>query len=200
MCLWAIIPVKPFHASKSRLARVLSSSERTTLSRDFLARTLDVLRQVPAVTRTLVVSRDLEALSLARERGACALTEVGEPGLNAALRAATEEARSQGARAVLVLPTDLPTLSVEDVIQLTAESAGATFIVVAPDRHEAGTNALLVRPPGLIEYAFGPKSFEAHCALAERAGAPVRVCRLPGVALDVDVPADLRLYRSTMRL
>jgi 2-phospho-L-lactate guanylyltransferase (CobY/MobA/RfbA family) len=48
----------------------------------------------------------------------------------------------------------------------------------------------------LLGYAFGPGSFQRHQRLARRAGAGVRVCRLPGFALDVDEPADLALYRA----
>ncbi len=43
---------------------------------------------------------------------------------------------------------------------------GAPLVVVAPDRHGRGTNALLCAPPGLIEYQFGEDSFAQHCAQA----------------------------------
>ncbi len=199
MAIWAIVPVKPFERGKSRLSSVLSLSERAGLSRQFLGHTLAVLAQVPAVTITLVVSRDPAALALARERGARTVSEAGAPGLNGALERATLLARTEGADAVLILPADLPFLSADDVRQLTAAPAGERLVTIAPDRHEAGTNALFVRPPGLLRYAFGANSFTRHVALADRAGAQVRVCRLPGAALDVDVPDDWRLYQSARK-
>ena len=64
-------------------------------------------------------------------------------------------------------------------------------VVVAPDRHRQGTNALLVSPAGLIEYDFGAGSFERHCARARQAGARLEICELPSLALDVDLPEDL---------
>jgi 2-phospho-L-lactate guanylyltransferase len=196
MSLWAIVPVKPFLRSKSRLAGVLSPEERAGLSRAFLGHALDVLARVPQVTETLVISRDPEALALARDHRARTVTESGAPDLNAALRRATHVAQSLGAQAVLIVPADLPLLATDDVRQLLAEDGVGPSVVVAPDRREAGTNALYVRPPGLIAYVFGPHSFRRHLAQAERAQARLRVCRLPGIALDVDVPDDLRAYQS----
>src|ERR1700687_55666 len=99
MAMWAIVPVKPFLRSKSRLASVLTPQERAGLSREFLGHALDVLAKVRAVTETLVVSRAPSALALAHERRARTVTEAGAPDLNAALRRATQvavDARAQG--------------------------------------------------------------------------------------------------------
>ncbi len=64
-------------------------------------------------------------------------------------------------------------------------------VVVAPDRHRQGTNALLVCPVGLIDYVFGPNSFQHHCELALKAGARLEIVDLPSLALDMDLPEDL---------
>jgi 2-phospho-L-lactate guanylyltransferase len=194
--IWAIVPVKPFTSAKTRLASVLTEAERAGLSREFLEHTLAVLAQVPAIGNTLVVSREPQALELARLRGFTPVSENGAQGLNAALTLATRVARAAQAGAVLILPTDLPLLSAPDVAALIGADPGKPQIVIAPDRHEQGTNALFLRPSDALPYAFGEGSFMRHVALATNAGVPVRVCRLPGAALDVDVPDDLRLYRE----
>ena len=64
-------------------------------------------------------------------------------------------------------------------------------MVLAADRHGSGTNALFVRPPGLLRYRFGGSSLAAHQEQARVQGVSVRVYRLPGVEFDVDEPADL---------
>ena len=194
--IWAIVPVKPFLRSKSRLSGVLTPQERAGLSREFLGHALGVLRQAPDVRQTLVISRDPAALALAREQGAHTVTEAGSPDLNAALTRATQAALLQGAGAVLILPTDLPFLAPEDVRQLIEIDGAGPLVSIAPDRREAGTNALFVSPPGVLAYAFGEHSFARHVALAQAAGARVRVCRLPGAALDIDGPEDLEMYHS----
>ncbi|MBI3762688.1 MAG: 2-phospho-L-lactate guanylyltransferase [Chloroflexi bacterium] len=198
MTTWAIVPVKPLSRAKSRLARVLSNSERQGLSREFLEHTLATLAQVHQIQRTLVISRDTEALTIARERGAHTVTESGAPELNLALTRATQVAAAFGARGVLVIPTDLPLLTAADVEQLLLLGDDEPVAVIAPDRHGNGTNALLVRPPQMFKYAFGPGSCQKHLERARAAGARALVCRLPGTGLDVDEPDDLRLYQETV--
>ncbi len=196
MVIWAIVPVKPFMASKSRLSGVLTPQERAGLSREFLGHALDVLAKVPVVRQTLVISRDPAALALAHSRLARTVTVAGAPDLNSALRRATEVAAASRAEGVLILPTDLPFLTADDVDQLIAPDGAGPRVAIAPDRREEGTNALFVAPPGLLAYSFGAHSFARHVELAQAAGAHVRVCRLPGVALDVDGPEDWSLYQS----
>src|SRR5262245_37101850 len=199
MSIWAIVPVKPFLRSKSRLSGVLTPAERAGLSREFLGHALDVLAQVPDIDQTLVVSRDPAALALAHSRRAHTVTEAGAPDLNSALQRATLVAAASRAQGVLILPTDLPFLTADDVQQLLAGGVDGPRVAIAPDRREDGTNALFVAPPGIFSYAFGEHSFARHLALAQAAGARVRVCRLPGIALDVDGPEDLSLYRSARK-
>ncbi len=199
MSIWAIVPVKPFLRSKSRLAGVLTPEERAGLSREFLGHALDVLAQVASIETILVVSRDPAALALAHSRHAHTVTESGAPDLNAALQRATQVAGASRAQGVLILPTDLPFLSAADVEQLLADGVDGPRVAIAPDRRDEGTNALFVAPPGLLAYAFGEHSFARHLALAQAAGARVRVCRLPGIGLDVDGPEDLSLYRSARK-
>jgi 2-phospho-L-lactate guanylyltransferase len=196
MSIWAIVPVKPFSLAKSRLKNLLSPEKRVALGREFLIHTLDVLTEVPEIGYRLVVSRDSAALTLARERGVRTITESGTPDLNSALRRASEAAQSLGAHAVVILPTDLPLLSAGEVRQLIAEPDMEAAVVVAPDRRGVGTNALFVRPPGLIEYSFGLDSFRRHLAWAERAGARVRVYHSTGTELDVDLPEDWELCQA----
>ncbi len=197
MAIWAIVPVKPFVSAKSRLASVLTDEERAGLSREFLGHALDVLAQVPAIDQTLVISRDPAALALAAARGVRTAVEPGAQGLNTALTLAARLAREAQAGAVLILPTDLPLLTAGDVAQLLAEDTGKPMMGIAPDRHEQGTNALFVRPPEGVPFAFGEGSFKRHIALATNAGVRVQVVRLPGAALDVDVPEDFRLFRDS---
>lgn len=198
MTLWAIVPVKPLLRAKSRLSSVLSSEQRAELSQELLLHTLDVLDQVDEIEQTLVVSRDSYALSLAREHNARTITEHGSPTLNPALLRATALAKTAGASAVLVLPADLPYLETEHVRELIDMAGDPPVVVVAPDRHQVGTNALLVAPPGLIEYEFGTDSFARHLERGRSAGARVEVCESEALGLDLDAPEDLELYRSTI--
>src|SRR5450756_934394 len=108
MTIWAIVPVKPLRLGKSRLSGVLSDDERAVLNRMFLEQTLEVLRNTPLISQTLVISRDPSALAIARQRGARTVLEEGNPNLNSALTRATMLARNYATHGVLVIPADLP--------------------------------------------------------------------------------------------
>ncbi|MFL7892006.1 MAG: 2-phospho-L-lactate guanylyltransferase [Anaerolineales bacterium] len=198
MTFWAIVPVKPLRRGKSRLAQVLSEEERLGLNSQLLIHTVDTLREIPAIEQVLVVSRDQSALALARAHGARTVQENGAPELNVALTRATIVAKQYATRGVLIIPSDLPMISKEDISAMIGMVKEPPVVVVAPDRKREGTNALLVCPVGLIEYDYGPHSFERHCLRAQEVGARLEICDLPSLALDMDVPEDLELVSDEL--
>jgi len=196
MTIWAIVPVKPLRRGKSRLAETLSEDERAELNQSLLQHTLQTLTDVKELEQVLVVSRDPHALTIARQFGARTVREDGQPQLNMALTRATVIAKVHATRGVLILPADLPLISEEDVLTLIEKAGEPPVVVIAPDRHGRGTNALLICPSGLIEYDFGENSFQRHCARAREAGARLEVVDLPSLGLDLDVPEDLEIIRE----
>lgn len=196
MSLWAIVPVKPLRRGKSRLAGILTEEERTTLNYSMLGHTLEILSAVPEIDQTLVVSRDPAALALAREYHARTVLEDGSPHLNTALKRATVVAQVYATQGVLVLPADLPLLNVQDLQKVISLAKKPPVMVIVPDRRQDGTNALLICPAGIIEYSFGPGSFQRHCERARKYGIHLEVCDLPSLALDLDLPEDLDLLRQ----
>jgi len=196
MTLWAIVPVKPLRRGKSRLAGTLTEDERTELNRALLQHTLETLSELKEVDGVLVVSRDPNALTIARNHGARTVQEDGQPELNTALKRATIVAQVYATRGVLVLPADLPLVTREDILTLIQRATEPPVVVIAPDRHKKGTNALLISPPGLIEYDFGENSFERHCELVKKAGARLEIVDLPSLGLDLDLPEDFEIIKG----
>jgi len=196
MTLWAIVPVKPLRRGKSRLAGALSDGERAELNESLLQHTLKILKKLKEVEQVLVISRDPHALTVARQHGARTVRENGQPLLNTALTRATVVAQVYATRGVLILPADLPLISEEDVLTLIQRAVDPPVVVIAPDRHGKGTNALLLSPSGLIDYDFGENSFEKHCELAKASGARLEIVDLPTLGLDLDLPEDLEIIRE----
>ena len=194
--MFTIIPVKPFAQTKTRLAPLLSPQQRADLSRYLLKRTIKIARQVGEV---VVVSRDSEVRQVAKAAGAWALVEAGRE-LNDALHQAAEWARLRGAAQVLILPNDLPLLTVADLRQLINAGSEMPAVVISPCRRYEGTNALLLRPPGLISFAFGRSSFVHHQQLAHAEGLEPLIYISPNLALDLDIPADLRQIEALLSL
>ena len=178
MTLWAIVPVKPLRRGKSRLAGTLTEDERTALNQNLLERTIKVLSTLKELDQVLVVSRDPQALTIARNQGAKTVQEDGQPHLNTALARATVMAQVHSTRGVLVLPADLPLLTPDDVRALIDRAVKPPVVVIAPDRHGKGTNALLMVPAGQIEYDFGEGSFQRHCERAKKSGARLEIVEL----------------------
>ena len=196
MTLWAIVPVKPLRRGKSRLAGTLTEDERTVLNQELLEHTLKILSTLKELDQVLVVSRDPHALTIARNHGARTVQEDGQPHLNTALARATVMAQVHTIRGILVLPADLPLLTHDDVLALIDRAVKPPVVVIAPDRHGNGTNALLMVPAGQIEYDFGEDSFKRHCDRAKKSGARLEIVELPSLGLDLDLPEDLEMVRK----
>jgi 2-phospho-L-lactate guanylyltransferase len=191
---YAILPVKPLARAKSRLARALKAPTRAALVRSIFSRTLDVITQVDRIGGVIVVSRDLTILELARQRNAVTLME-SDSGLNPAITQAAHWAQAHHARAVIVIPVDLPLITSADLDTMIDWAEEERCIVIAPDRREDGTNVLLVRPPDAIHFAYGASSFNAHRAQAIERRLIVHEYRSSTTAFDIDVPDDLKTYR-----
>jgi 2-phospho-L-lactate guanylyltransferase len=196
MSLWAIVPVKPLRRGKSRLSGILTEDERAALNQELLERTLKTLSALKELTQILVVSRDPHALTIARNLGAKTVREESHTHLNTALARATVVAQLQATQGVLILPADLPLLAAEDVLALIDRAAKPPVVVIAPDRHRKGTNALLMIPAAQIEYDFGEGSFQRHSDRAIKSGARLEIVELPSLGLDLDLPEDLEMIRK----
>jgi 2-phospho-L-lactate guanylyltransferase len=198
----AIIPVGTLEGAKTRLGDTLDAEERLDLTERLLARTVAAALAVDALGDVLVISPDREVLRRAAEHGARTLRQRTQ-GLNAGLAEARDDVVAGGAEGILVLPIDLALVTADAVagvlapLSRAAASRGdvARSVVLVPDRHGSGTNALGLRPPGVIEFAFGPDSRVAHRRAAEAAGADYTELGGP-LAFDLDTPADLIVIES----
>lgn len=197
MSVWAIVPIKPLNRAKSRLADVLQPHQREYLAIEMLRHNLRVLTSTPSLQGVMVISRDMKALSLAREvKGVQTLQESGTPQLNNALQRATRMLMAMGAEAALILPADVPLVSRGDVEAMIHLGATPNSIVIAPDRHQDGTNAIFTRPPDVIPFSFGVGSFQCHLQYSGKTGLTVQVYESERLGLDVDTPEDLVAYAN----
>jgi 2-phospho-L-lactate guanylyltransferase len=81
-------------------------------------------------------------------------------------------------------------LTAEDLDELFKLVPTGNGMVIAPS-HDGGTNALLLRPPQAIAYAFGEDSFARHRAMAAAAELACHTYHSSTLALDIDHPEDL---------
>lgn len=184
MNVCAIVPVRALGEGKTRLAAVLSPRQRSLLVRWMLQHVIGVLRATRELAQIVIVTSD-DGLNLA---GVEHIRDEGK-GLNAAVELAL--ARLAGRfDAAIVVAADVPYVTVAEIEELI-QAGRRHDVVIVPDRHGEGTNALWLRLPARLQPRFGAASLEAHRRAARACGASVAVVQLAGLAHDVDVPGDL---------
>ncbi|MCP4358168.1 MAG: 2-phospho-L-lactate guanylyltransferase [Chloroflexi bacterium] len=195
MAIWAIIPVKSLQHTKSRLTAVLSASERAHLTSHLLTRLLIILDNTPEVAQIIVVSRDETIGRVARQHNAIPLVESPEAKLNAAVHTGVNFAAAQGARQLLILPSDLPFLTRDDVAVVCAPLPSTSpSLIICPDRHQRGTNALCLPSDCSFQFQFGPDSFQQHLQEARRGRLTPHIIHTPGWQFDLDTVEDWAIY------
>ncbi len=195
--MFAVVPLNDASLAKTRLAPALTGAERAALERWMAGRALAAILGSGVVAEVAVLSPSVSLLSWARAVG-CVPIAQENGGLNEGLELAREQALRGGATALLALLGDLPFLRGEDVRAMVQVAAGSRpVVVVAPDRHNRGTNGLLMRPADAMPFAFGAGSLARHVKIARESGLPLRWYLSRGTRYDVDTPDDLRMLRAT---
>ena len=189
----AVLPIKRFERAKQRLRR----DGRDALAAGMADDVLRALAGARSLDRVLVVTGDDAAKARAREHGAAVVDEAELAGHSGAAALGVAHAVELGATRVLLVPGDCPLLRAEDVDGLLARHP-EPGVVVVPDRHGTGTNALLLDPPTAIPPAFGPGSRDRHVRLAREAGLPVQLDEVPALLMDVDTLEDLDVVAAAL--
>jgi 2-phospho-L-lactate/phosphoenolpyruvate guanylyltransferase len=197
MTTLAILPVKSFTEAKRRLRRGLTVAERRALAEAMFTDVLVALRRANTLDGILVVSADHGAQQIAGGYGAGILDDA-EHGHNAAARRGIRRALELQADRALLVPGDCPMLDPAQLEELLQHEIDRPSVIIVPDRHGTGTNALLLAPPDALAPSFGPGSRERHMANAREQGVNAEVVSLPSLALDVDTPDDLDALQSTL--
>jgi 2-phospho-L-lactate guanylyltransferase len=194
----AVLPIKSFARAKQRLGDAVGAVEREQLAAAMVSDVLAALAAVPEIAEVVVVTAEPLAARAAEEAGAAVVDDPEESGQSAAAARGIEAALGRGAERALLVPGDCPAVEPEELSRLIARGGGSPSVVIVPDRHGSGTNALLLTPPHAVAPSFGTGSFARHAATAYAAGASVKVCELPSLGLDVDTPDDLAALRTAL--
>ena len=137
--------------------------------------------------RVIVVSADREIARIAKSAGAEVLADPPDAGHS---RAAMLGVAAADPGPVVLLPGDCPLLEPRDIDGLLTGLPNP-FVIVVPDRHGTGTNALVLNPGDAIEPSFGEGSCARHVKAARDAGVPHAVEPVATLGLDMDTPADI---------
>jgi len=182
------------------LRKVFSLQELILLNISLFQSTFLKVKDSGQFDHILVVSRDKSALAWAEaNRGEC-LLEVGNETLNSALTQGLAWIGSHGAGSVLILPTDLPLLTVSDLCALENYHPEDPGMLIVPDHAQLGTNALMLTRPDLLTPQFGANSFQLHCQQAEQLHLHQIIYLNRHLQQDIDTPEDLVLIQKSYLL
>ena len=185
-----LVPIKDTATAKQRLARVLDQAARTELARAMLHDVLTTLHNWENRPAVGIVTGDSYATQLAAEYEFEVIPDRDNPGETGAIEMATRVCVERGVNETLVIPADIPLIQVRELEEILRQ-APLEGSVLGPAGDGRGTNAALRRPADLFPLKFGNDSFKPHHAAALATGKPCLVLKLPGIAVDVDNPADL---------
>ena len=192
MKIFAIVPAKQFEKGKSRLASLLDIRDRVKLGALLLDSTLHTLGNATTISNTVVVSSDIRANTIARMHGAIFLDEGKDTGVNNAVTIANDYCIQAGAVATIVVPQDLPLAQPEDIDTIcNAAKRYHKCLIICPSARCDGSNALLRRPPKLIDSYYDNNSFDMHINAARKvAGAKIKIILSYRMMRDLDTVED----------
>lgn len=193
MITWAILPVKKYSVGKSRLRNLFTDTELSKLNQQLFESTFTKLQETSGIDKILVVSREDHALAFCRTNGGVPLLEDDPSTLNSAISLAQKIILKQGNSRVMILPSDLPLMASKDLESLLCLADGKRKLVIVPDHLQAGTNALVMSEPQLIEPNFGSGSFRKHTRQALEKNVELIVYLNENIQWDLDT--SLELYR-----
>jgi len=190
-----LVPIKNTDSAKQRLAAVFDQPSRTKLAQAMLHDVLSAIHDWKSRPEVGIVTGDPFATDVAREFGFDVIPDAENPGETGAIEMATRVCVERGIDSTLVIPGDIPLIQgweLEEILK-KAPTEGSVLVPAGDGR---GTNAAFRRPANLFPLRFGNDSFKPHHAAAQATGKPCVVLNLPGIAVDVDNPGDLRQLLS----
>ncbi len=193
---WAILPVKEMAGAKQRLAALLSPEERIALMRVMVEDVVAALCGASGLAGIALVTLDPWASELAARHRLRVITEGARDGHTGSVTAAADLLAREGATAMLTMPGDIPGVTPAEVTAIIMGAQTSPAFVIAPAHDELGSNAILMSPPGAVPLRFGEDSYFPHLAAARAKGITPQILRLPGIAMDIDHPADIARFAA----
>lgn len=188
-----VIPAKPLTRALGRLAGVIDQATRRALQAAMLT---DVLEAATGYSdHVIVVTADRVVADLAEAAAAGVVADADPPeGIN---HAVSRGIAATGAAAVLIVMGDIPGVTADELRRVATAADADRAITIGMSGDGTGTNAMLLRPAGVIAPSFGAGSLLRHRAAARAADCECAIVSAPGLALDIDTPEDLAAFVRT---
>jgi 2-phospho-L-lactate guanylyltransferase len=159
-----------------------------------LADVLDAVAGCRHLAGVMIVTIDPNATVLGQNIGARILTEGARDGHTGSVNAGRRVLAREGRSGMITLPGDIPATRAAEIDAVLSAHLAAPSFTISPAHDDLGSNAVVCSPPEQVALRFGDNSYFPHLDAARRQGIEPTVVRQPGIAMDIDHPADLALF------
>ncbi|MGD1836185.1 MAG: 2-phospho-L-lactate guanylyltransferase [Nitrososphaeraceae archaeon] len=188
----AIIPVKNLDYAKSRLTSVLDDEQRINLVKLLLLSSIKELKKSECIKKIIIVSNDNEIENIAYDHQVDYINEHNNNGVNYAVSQADFISKEFDFDADIIIPHDLPLLTVEDIDRICKISNKYDkCVVICPSERLDGTNIMLRKPPKIIDTYYDNNSYYNHIKIATNLRIKIIELMLKNIMRDIDTADDL---------
>lgn len=191
MKIAAVIPMKSLHSAKSRLSNILTAQQRKNLAMYLLNTTIKELKESNFISEIVIVSSD-EAVKNYSSLNNLTFVKDSDKGVNEAVILADKYCVDNGINANIVIPQDLPFISVKEIDEIcTISNKYHKCIIICPSKRFDGTNILFRKPPGVIKTHYDNNSYMNHLKEASKFKIPIESLDIVKLRFDLDTKEDL---------
>ena len=155
---------------------------------------LEAVTTTPSLAGVMVVTVDAHATALAKRLGARVVTDGARDGHTGSVTAGLKLLASEGRGAMLTLPADIPAVTSQEISLVVGAHLPGPSFTISPAHDHLGSNTVICSPPDAVPLRFGDNSYYPHLDAARRCNIEPTVIHQPGIAMDIDHPADLAAF------
>lgn len=188
MKITALIPVKQFELSKTRLG--LTRNQKNVLTELMLKSTILNLKKCKSISTIVTISADEKVETISKYYNAKFIFSK-EKGVNYAVELGDDYCKENLVTTNIVVPIDLIFLEPNEIeLLLSMSRKFHKCSIIVPSMRMDGTNILIRRPFNLYETSYDNNSYCNHIQSSRKTGARTIVVKSVNLAEDLDTVED----------
>jgi 2-phospho-L-lactate guanylyltransferase len=190
MKIIALIPVKRFESSKTRLD--LTKNQKIVLTQLMLKNTIINLTKCKSISTIVTISADERVKEISNHYKIENIYS-NEKGVNYAIEVGDEYCKEKQAQLNIIVPIDLVFInSYEIELLLSMASKYQNCSIIVPSMRMDGTNILLRKPFNLYQTSYDNNSYYEHIQSSKRSGEHTIIINSVNLSEDLDTMDDYK--------
>jgi len=190
MKIIALIPVKRFESSKTRLD--LTKKQKIVLTQLMLKNTIINLTKCKSISTIVTISADERVKEISNHYKIENIYS-NEKGVNYAIEVGDEYCKEKQAQLNIIVPIDLVFInSYEIELLLSMASKYQNCSIIVPSMRMDGTNILLRKPFNLYQTSYDNNSYYEHIQSSKRSGEHTIIINSVNLSEDLDTMNDYK--------